>query len=715
MAHTAAYLAGAAPVLFWRDAAEFSMIGFNLDIGHPAGSPAFAMAAKALSFLPLGSIAFRAVLVTQLFAGAAAALIAWIVWRVARTMDAPWPVPELAGLLASVSIGLSPAYFDWVAAPEVYSAQIAIVVFLLALAVRTDASAAADRRAVFLGTFAMGLGCGFHMGTVLLAPGLALIYLGAKNGKTHLRDIAVSGLFFAIGFAAFALLPVRSLTEPPFDQGNPETWTAFLAHVTGRRYSGIIHSFPWPRIVYNLRALAGHFPSQLTWPVALLAPVGLFAVAVKRPLAALGIAVAVAGHLYLYIKDWERAFGYLPLFALAAILAGVGAAALLRRPARGVAIRAAAVVAAVFAFQAHRAIADHALATDDLAHRHARGLLNASPHGALVVSFQDANSYTMFNLQSIERYREDVVHLHRTQLAAAGYLARKFPALDWDAFARDAESGLADALLRVARGRAVYWDYGWEEGGDVPPDRIEPEGFLYRVTPGPAWPDFRRSAEIFARYFAPVEKLSFEHPSDFTAREIYARRHLLDAKYRFDRGDKAGARAAVDRALRLRPDFGTIHARLAVLLAADGDLPGAYDAARRATLLEPVNPENWTARGDFARLTELEDDAVASYRAALALNRHQGRPAAALGALLLGRGEFKEARETAEEAMVAAARRGERVRLRGVIARALIGEGKFEEASGVLRAVLGEAPDDERSRELLDYCVKAAEAAGEDT
>ena len=212
------YLAGSSPLVFWRDSSEFSMLGHNLDIGHPAGSPTFSMVEKLIDLLPLGSIAYRSTLLTIFFACGAAALLAWIVLRLAAVAGLKWPMGEIAALFSVSAFAFSPAWFDWVVAPEVYSAQVLIILAILAvvLVVRdAEEKGVQDRRWIFVAGFILGLSFGIHMGTILLAPGIAFMLFIPNRSVLNFRNILLFGCFVLIGFSVYVYLPVRSSTDIP--------------------------------------------------------------------------------------------------------------------------------------------------------------------------------------------------------------------------------------------------------------------------------------------------------------------------------------------------------------------------------------------------------------------------------------------------------------------------------------------------------------------
>ena len=128
----AVYLLMMADNIFWRDSMEFALIGHHLDIGHPAGSPTFALVAKLTSLLPLGNLAWRANLVSVLSAVAAVLLLwgaaaKWIELLLPTLKKSAWAW----GAVAALAFAFSRSFWAWSEVAEVYSAQAALLAGLL--------------------------------------------------------------------------------------------------------------------------------------------------------------------------------------------------------------------------------------------------------------------------------------------------------------------------------------------------------------------------------------------------------------------------------------------------------------------------------------------------------------------------------------------------------------------------------------------------------
>ncbi len=131
----AVYMMTIAPGLFWRDCAEFVMIPFNLDIGHPAGSPAFTMLAGFFARLPIGSIAFRSNLFSALMGALALIFFVYAARSVIRRVapELKDPVALALSTFAVVPLLFSTGYWYWAVTAEVYTSMLGAVALAIGL------------------------------------------------------------------------------------------------------------------------------------------------------------------------------------------------------------------------------------------------------------------------------------------------------------------------------------------------------------------------------------------------------------------------------------------------------------------------------------------------------------------------------------------------------------------------------------------------------
>ncbi len=639
----AVYLAAMAPGVFWRDSMECCFIGHQLDIGHPAGSPAYSLLAKALSFLPLGSLAWRANLLCVLGAWAAAILMWFAVarWLAFLRLAEP-PDAGLLAAAAALAFAFSESLWAWSATAKVYSLRAAALAGLLWLAAEAlDGGLDDPRWAATIGLL-LGVAAGVHIVFVLYAPAFGVALIFGPRWRVRWRGGALMLLFFFVGFSVYAYLPARALHGLPYDQGNPQTWPAFVAHITGRQYAHIIHRFPWARILHHLRLAAGWTFREINPLLAAAAVAGAIAVARRSPRALALIVLVALGHLYLYIKDWATAFGYITIYQLTAVLGGLGLAALWRPAARRLAPSAAApALALVAAAMGVWGAAGHGSACcrneHDLAQRHGAGVLDSLPLNAILVGYWDWTAHNVFFQQLIERQRPDVQFLPRVWLLFPDELARRLPA--WDLRGYDPATPFAAQKMLLAndKGGGVYWDLGMEEQPLVEPADLTPHGAVFRLGAAP-W-DGRETADdrrLWRDVFGPILASPLVAPRgyDWTAADVYA--HILQARAELHAlgGRWEAAERDAAAAIAAEPDFAEFRAFLGKLYLAQNRLPEAAEKTAEAVRLDPYCAHCWAIEAQVARRRQDPAGAIDDYLAARRLQSLEAADAVDLAGLL---------------------------------------------------------------------------------
>lgn len=216
------YLRGIGPTTATGDSGELTTAAWSLGIAHPPGYPAYVLAAKAVTLLiPFGNPAFRAACASALFAAGACALIGLLLWRL--TGD------PLSGFIGAFLLGFSEPLFSQAVISEVYTLNALFAAGILWM-LSQEAARMQNLGLIF------GLGFGNHQTLTFLLPSALLGF--RKRFSICLRRLILFGL---IGALLYALLPIRSLKNPPADWDNPETLSGFL-HVVGRGgYGGLLH------------------------------------------------------------------------------------------------------------------------------------------------------------------------------------------------------------------------------------------------------------------------------------------------------------------------------------------------------------------------------------------------------------------------------------------------------------------------------------------
>ncbi len=226
----ALYAAGACRTIYVGDSGELVTAVDGLGIPHPSGYPLYVLLGKLWTLLvPAGSIALR----MSLFSAACAAASCGVLFLLARRM-ALGPVAAVTGALM---LAFGPSLWAEANVQRVYALNLLFVVLATAAAWRW-AVKGSDRSlaAAFL---LCGIGATNH--TFMAVYAAALFLHAAVSDPALARRplrLVLCASAFAPGLLPYLYLPLRSRMNPRLDWGNPETIESFLRVVLRRGFLG---------------------------------------------------------------------------------------------------------------------------------------------------------------------------------------------------------------------------------------------------------------------------------------------------------------------------------------------------------------------------------------------------------------------------------------------------------------------------------------------
>ncbi|MDX9992340.1 MAG: DUF2723 domain-containing protein [Anaerolineales bacterium] len=246
------YLASLAPGLSWAhfgaDGGDLITAAATNGIAHPSGYPTYLLLARLFQFLPIGSLAYRTNLLSACCAIFAALILYFLTERSLLLTK-----PGLRSLIASISglaFGLSPLFWSQALITEVYTLHLFFLTLILYLCFGLPQDLKTRRVDFLIGT-TLGLALGNHLTSLLLLP--VVLLAAPRNWKSlalRLAGIASGGLVYLI-------LPLRALSGPPLNWGNPATLDGFFWLVSGQLYAGQLALLPWPALLERIAAIAG--------------------------------------------------------------------------------------------------------------------------------------------------------------------------------------------------------------------------------------------------------------------------------------------------------------------------------------------------------------------------------------------------------------------------------------------------------------------------
>ncbi len=205
------------PGLGWEDTAEMALAVDCLGIPHSPGFPLFVLLGRVVHILATDTAARAASTLSALsICGAAGLLAGFLAKRHSIAM----------GLLAGMSLGLSPPVWQQACRGEVYGFHLLlstiIVLTSIGLGSPGDGSLSGRRtRSAMLSGYVFGLGLITHPSILGLSP-----LLGGFLKRMRTSQALFLGLLLSLTVILF--LPIRSMNDPFLDWGKTSTFEGFV-------------------------------------------------------------------------------------------------------------------------------------------------------------------------------------------------------------------------------------------------------------------------------------------------------------------------------------------------------------------------------------------------------------------------------------------------------------------------------------------------------
>lgn len=308
-------------VPYWIDSNEFVVTGYLLQNPHPPGHPLYTLLSKAVTFVPVGSIAWRINLLSALLAVLSLACY-WLALRELQRSLFPRIPPlfvEIAAFVSATAILVTQSLWFQSVRAEVYTLHLALAAAILFVALRWHRLDNGDRRY----GLTIGLLCGFaisnhHFLLALLVPSLVVLLAGSGKWRDWLGFTPLSRLlaFVLLGMACYALLAVRASLDPAVNWGDPSTFSRFVDVLLAKKFQKSVTQTVENSIIGNFGQIALHLMMELGPVMFSVAICGLVLALLRHPLLGAFLATALFGNilskaLMAYDRNNPDAHGYL--------------------------------------------------------------------------------------------------------------------------------------------------------------------------------------------------------------------------------------------------------------------------------------------------------------------------------------------------------------------------------------------------------------------
>ncbi len=277
------------------DWAEMQQVPARLEIPHTTGYPLYVLLGKLFSLIPVGSVAFRA----NLLSGAAAAAAVGMTVLIAGRLG----VRPMVGLAAAVALGATATLWTEATFAEMNTLHL----FLSALVVHRalvwrDTRADRDLR---LGALFCGLALSNHLLALSVVPIVGAFVLAADGLSIVRRPrlLLQLALLFAAGLAFYLFIVLRAFSGPAVLYEELRSFDGFFAFVSGAQFRVDMRFGSGESVEAALAAAPevwGAIHGAGTVAFSFVALVGAPVLVARDRWAGLLLATLVAGNLYMY-------------------------------------------------------------------------------------------------------------------------------------------------------------------------------------------------------------------------------------------------------------------------------------------------------------------------------------------------------------------------------------------------------------------------------
>ncbi len=411
------YIFSASKVINTGDAGEFAVGAITLGIAHPSGYPLYMEVLKLFSFLPLGSIPFRMVLVSVVFS----LLSLYMLYKLTYTLTKN----PYVSLFPVAILGVSYSFFGQSVVIKFYTLNLFIISLLLYFGLKVLLEGY-ERKMQFLVSFLLGLSLANHHTAIMMT--LPLLYASSFYMRQVLRNLPLSLVFFVMGFLVnlhmlirgnrvFAPNPVYDLKSfveiflrKPYNEGSsPEVAKGVFTDLSGYYYAAknllIILDNNFPLYAFALFLLGVFWTFKFSKKLGVY--MALFFITYSLILAKMTFSFPAVKAEGWYIGAHQY---FLPALFGFALFCGLGFYLLLDLLKKTELLKVVVPVSvSVYALTgAFERLIDQNFNDNYIAYSISKSILSSLPVGSLYLTYGDNHTFGSWYFKYVARYRQDI-------------------------------------------------------------------------------------------------------------------------------------------------------------------------------------------------------------------------------------------------------------------------------------------------------------------
>lgn len=399
------YLLHMPPSFVFGDAPEFAVASKTLGIAHAPGYPLYPLLAHFFSyFIPVSDYALKC----NIFSAFISVVVLVIIFLTLLELK----INLKTAFFSVLFFGSSSSFFKQSLISEVYSLNSFFVAILLFCIVHYQKNR--DKRFIPLTAFLLGIGFGNHH-TLLSLILIAFLYFFII--ERNFKQFPIAFLFFILGCSIYIYLPLRALSEPSLNFGDPKTLERFWQVITRWQFGFAGRAYSFDAIGNQTMEFLVFFNNQF-YPILILLIIGgifLIFKENKRFFFVLFAIFLINGILTVYVLNPDENEYFLvnefltPSLIVSVCFYAVAIEKIVRRKTIYTALIVLILITTGFKYYTQKG--ELYLKNNIFAKKLASDTLIILPESAVVIGESDYTLFPLFYLQQIQNLRKDVTVL----------------------------------------------------------------------------------------------------------------------------------------------------------------------------------------------------------------------------------------------------------------------------------------------------------------
>jgi hypothetical protein len=292
-----------------EDTPKFQYLGFVLGTAHEPGYPLQIILEHLFSYLPFGTVAYRANLMSAVLAALAIGMAA----RTAMALSAA----RGAAAFGALTIAFGAPFWRYADLAEVYALSSLLFAGIIYWMIRWGQTGRPAH--VYLASLFFALEIANHLSIAAATPGIAAFLLvSPSRRRLTVRTVVAAGLIAVSGFLFYGYIWIRTVQNVPYLEVRADSIAGLVQIIRAHNYSDLVFKFTWDQIwSHQLPALWRVEWEQMGTIGIIFAAIGLFALW-KRDWRSAVFLTLSAGGMIAFVLDL---FGDLPGFLVTPMIA----------------------------------------------------------------------------------------------------------------------------------------------------------------------------------------------------------------------------------------------------------------------------------------------------------------------------------------------------------------------------------------------------------